>query len=293
MNEPFMNDESLSKEFTTKYLFFWVHAQFEEFNNNPKGAFNYFKKTVNLWLDNPQYIDMNPRMYIGTCSTFFKYLIHQDDLLAEDILDINYQNLFSKLKGSSLSSEEKTKYRQLFIIAEILSLKKQNKHADIVLLTDKVLNKENFTNTFPPYQKVIIKYYTALAYFNTKDYLRAIDILHPMVNNLKKQLFTNLTFSAQTVCLFLSALLETKQFEYLKRIIPKLKKALLQMGLVGPFEKEYLKMIPQIISVSYEDNKTEVYQRFLTKTNNIQDSPGHFKNSEHLFFYQHILKKNN
>jgi hypothetical protein len=191
MDEPFMQDESLSTDFTTQYLFHWVNAQFQESKNNHEKALDHFNKSIRVWINNPKYIDAHPRLYLGACFTYFKYLIHQKDPFSNLFDDINYNVLISKINLTLLSVGEEAKYKLVLYLFQILFLRSQGKYNEMIKLVTPFLEDENYINSIPDFEKVIFCYYSAQAFFEAGNNKIAENILFGLLNPLDFRLARN------------------------------------------------------------------------------------------------------
>jgi len=262
MAEPYMQDESLSTDFSTKYLFHWVHAQFQEFKNNSEEALIHFNKSIKIWLEHPNYIKAHPRMYLGACFTYFKYLIHQNDPFTNLLTDINFDVLISKIDAENLSTEEKEKHLFLFNLFEILSLRQKGEFKEMVLHVDQIMKNNDYNNDVPDYEMVIFCYYSALAYFDNEGYRNAENILFDFLNPLDKRLASNPVYINVYILLHVMILLELKNEKHLRQLLPRYKKYLSQEKKLANFEVHFLNMASQLISSRFKATPDLVFQRF-------------------------------
>jgi hypothetical protein len=262
MEEPYMQDESLSTDFSTKYLFHWVHAQFQEFQNENEKALTHFNKSIAIWIKSPQYIDAHPRMYLGACFTYFKYLIHQKEPFSNILSDINFNVLMSKVKQGNLHDEEKVTHRLLFILFEVLALRQQGDAVKIIELISPLTEKEDNLKEIPDYENVIFCYYAAWAYFEIGNFKRARDILVDLLNPLDQRLACNPIYISVYILLYIITLYECENFKLLRNLLPKLKNFLEKEGRLTTFESLFISMVSQLMSPRFENLKDLVYKRF-------------------------------
>jgi len=262
MDEPYMMDESLSTDFATRYLFHWVNAQFQEFKNNNEKALNHFNQSIKIWLDNPKYVQAHPRMYLGACFTYFKYLIHQKDPFSYILRDINFEVLLSKIETEHLSIEEIQKYSQLFQLFKILSLRQQMAFGQIIKLTEVLTENEKYLIRMPNYEQVIFTYYCALAFFDKSDFAAASDILFDLLNPLNKRLASNPVYTSVYILLHIMVLWEVKNEKHLRHLLPRYKKYLYKENRLTAFEAQFISMASQLISTRYKLSLDTVYGRF-------------------------------
>ncbi len=262
MNEPYMKDESLATDFVTKYLFHWVHAQFEEFQNNPEGAIKHFNRSIGIWLDNTNYIDAHPRMYLSACYTYFKYLIQQQDPFSPLLTEINFDDLLSKIKTENLGFEEEEKHQFLFQLFEILALRKRSKWGEIIRIVNPLINDQNKLERVPSYDCVILFYYSALANFTLGNISEAERILFYFLNPLDKRLASNPSYSTVYILLNIVILLEKGDEKHLRLLLPKFKKYLNQEGKLTQFAIHFISMASQLISPRFKLMPDLVYERF-------------------------------
>ena len=262
MEEPYMKDQSLSTDFSTRYLYHWVHAQFQEFKGNSSGALEHFNKSIKIWLDNPKYIKAHTRMYLGACFTYFKYLIHQKDPFSNLLSNINFNELLDKVKTENLSIEEEGKHSFLFQLFEVLSLRQQSRSAEIILFTSPLIAKERFIIEMSAFEQVIFVYYIAHAYFDTGDFKASENILFDLINPLDGRLASNPVYTSVFVLLYLLTLLESGNEKHLRYQLPKCRAFLKQEGTFTLFDEYYMSMVSQLISPRFKLTPELVYQRF-------------------------------
>lgn len=262
MAEPYLQDESLSTDFSTRYLFHWVHAQFQEFQNNNEQALIHFNKSIEIWIKKPQYIDAHPRMFLGACFTYFKYMIHQKEPLSNILSDINFSVLMSKVKAEHLSEEEAIKYKLIFNLFQILSLREQGNSIEIIKLVTPLIEDQDYLNEMPDFERVIFCYYSAQAFFVEKDYKMAGNILFNLLNPLDKRLASNPVYITVFILLYTIILVERNNEKLLRNLLPKFKTYLKQEGRLTIFESQYMNMVSQLISPRFKLSQELVYERF-------------------------------
>lgn len=291
MDEPYMHDESLCTDFATKYLFHWVHAQFAEFKNNNEEAMVHFNKSIKIWLDSPSYIEAHPRLYLGACFTYFKYLIHQKDPFSNLLNDINFDVLTQKIKTENLSKEEEDKYTFLFSIFEILSLRQQGKTNEIIRYVEPILEDKNSLTKVADFEKVVLYFYSALAYFNQKNYKNAGNILIDLLNPPDHRLASNPLYVSIFTLFHLMTLLELQNEKHLAQLIPKYKKFLTKEGKMGSFETSFFNMAAQLIAPRYKLNPDLVYTRFHTRLLEAQEIDNKGIKHEHGYIVEWVQQK--
>ncbi len=291
MNEPYMLDESLSTDFSTKYLFHWVHAQFQEFKNNHEKAQEHFNKSIKIWLDNPKYIHAHPRMYLGACFTYFKYLIHQKDPFSNILSDINFDVLISKVDTEELSVEEAYRHRFLFNLFEIISLRQQSKFMEIIHFVNPLLEDVNYINEVPNYEKVIFCYYAALANFDAGNFEKTQDILFDFLNPMDKRLGSNPLYFSVFILLQILVLLERNHVKHLRQLLPKYKRYLNDEDRLLQFESQFINMTSQLISTRFKSTPELVYMRFYNRLIEVQKNEKRGIEIEFNYFVSWIKKK--
>jgi len=262
MNVDYMQDESLLTDFATKYLFHWVHSQFEEFNDNAEGAHVHFMKSIQLWLDNPKYIDAHPRMYLAACFTFFKYMLQQNDPFSSILERMNFTALLTTMKSENLAAEEQEKYLGLFRIFEIITLRHKGQFNEILKIVSPLLDDRKYISNQPHFDKVIFYYYSALTYYELKDLNTARSILEEYVFPLDHRLIQNPAYTAVFIMLYLIILFELKNIKQLRYQLSKCKKYLQEESKFTILEQHYFNMLSQLTSDRYADSRDTVYDRF-------------------------------
>ena len=270
MKEPYMQDESLSTDFSTRYLFHWVHAQFQEFKGNSSGALDHFNKSIRIWLDNPHYIEAHSRMYLGACFTYFKYLIHHKDPFSNLLSEINFDNLLANVKAENLSPEEEKKHRFVFGMFEVLSLRQRGMSVEIIELVSPIIARVKFLEDQPDFEQVVFGYYAAHAYFDIGDFKTSGDLLFSLINPLDQRLASNPVYISVFILLYLLNLLESGNEKLLRYQLPKCKKFLKQEGHFTKFEDHYFSMISQLISPRFKLTPEFVFQRFYKRLTQAQ-----------------------
>ena len=291
MSEPYMQDESLATDFANKYLFHWVHAQFEEFQNNPDGASQHFHKSIRIWLNSPNYIDAHPRMYLGACFTYFKYLIHQKDPFSPLLNEINFDVLLSKMKAETLSFEEEKKHQFLFQLFEILALRKQLKWSQIIHIVSPLMNNESHLERIPNYECVVYCYYSALANFVSGNIDAAEHIQFNLLNPLDKRLSNNPLYTAVYILLNIIILLEKGNEKHLRQLLPKYKKYLELEGKLTEFEIHFINMATQLISPRFKITPDLVYKRFHERLSKSEKSDSRGIEIEYEYLVSWVKKK--
>ncbi len=262
MKEDYMQDESLLTDFSTKYLFHWVHSQFEEFNDNAEGSHIHFNKSIQLWLDNPNYIDAHPRMYLSACFTFFKYMLQQNDPFSSILERMNFTALLSTIKSENLSDEEQDKYLGLFRIFEIISHRHKGQFKDILKIISPLLNDRKHISSQPHFDKIIFYYYSALTYYELNDLKNARSILEEYVFPLDHRLIQNPAYTTVFIMLYLIILYELKNLKQLRYQLSKCKKYLQEESKLTILEHHFFNMLSQLISERHALTHDEVYERF-------------------------------
>lgn len=262
MREPYMQDNSLCTDFSTRYLFHWVHAQFQELKNNRKGAQEHFVEAVKIWLDNPAYIDVHPKMYLSTCYTYFKYLIQQKDPFSDILGDINFDVLMAKVKSEHLTLGQKQNHVFIFNLFQIIYLRYQEKYEEIVDFVGDPLMVNNLVNGLRYFDRVIYCYYCALAYYEEGRLDMGIDILSDLISPIDHRISNNPLFTRVYILLYLLILYEKDDLKYLRLQISKCKKYFQEENKLSRFEEQFITMLSQLSSNRYKSDPEAVYRRF-------------------------------
>lgn len=290
MNEDYMRDESLMKDFSTKYLFHWVHAQFHEFDNNPEQAREYFKKSIQVWLDNPAIIEAHPRMYLGACYTFFKYQLHQKDPFTSLLDDMNIEVLLSKIKSEQLAEEEEEKYVLLFSLFKIIALRHKGEFQGILNLAEPILAKQKMDD-LPDFDKIIYCYYAALSHFEFGSYKKAKIILEQYVYPIDKRLISNPVYTSVFIMLYLLVDFELGNIKHLRFKLTKLKQYLQKENKFTSFEEHFFNMLSQLIADRYKENQELVYARFYQRLSVALDEGSSGIKAEYEYLISWVKKK--
>jgi len=286
INEDYMQDESFATEFGTKYLFYWVHAQFAEFQGQPEKAIEFFEKTILTWFQHPDYIKAHPRMYLGTCTTYLKYILQQKKSYTLILKESDFKFMLSKIPSLGLQKDVETKWNLLFSTAKILAHRLNNNYAEIPQEAAKILeSKESLTIT-TNFTKVMIFYFVALTEFQQKNYKVALQHLHDMVYTDSIKLNANPEYHVHVLRIYLMTQFELGNYKFLKPAIKKIKQQLQQNDLLDEFESLFLKMISQLISARFLEKQDGVFARFYPQMNDAIIQNG-FKEQVD---YQYVMK---
>jgi hypothetical protein len=262
MNEPFMKNESLLKDFATKFLFYWVHAQIEEFNNNTDSAVSFYTKSIQIWLNNPKYINAHPRLFLEGCYHYFKFFIRQKETISYSLDDIDFNSLLLNINIESLSGFEQERYNVIFLLFQMVSLRKQNKWDEIINLSSPVIGDKNQIETTFTYECVIFCYYVSLAQFNKGNFDKSENILFNLLNPLDKRLASNPVYITVFLLLHIIILLEKGNDKHLRHLLPKYKHYLKQEKKLTDFEIHFFTMASQLTSSRFKSTPELVYKRF-------------------------------
>ena len=285
IQEDYMQDESLAKEFGTKYLFYWVHAQFAEFQNQPEKAIQFFEKTVLTWLEHTDYIKAHPRMYLGTCTTYLKYILQQKKSYTLVLKETDFKDMLSRIPTLGLEKDVESKWNLLFYTAKILAHRLNQNYAQINLESAKILASINASKTTTDFTKVMIYYFVSLSNFHQKKFKEAFQHLHNLNYNDDIQLNANPEYHVHVLRLYLMTQFELNNYKFLKTELKKVKLHLQQKELLNEFETLFIKMISQLISSRFLEKQDGVFARFYPQLNNSIVSNGFEEQIE----YQYVI----
>lgn len=285
IEEDYMQDFSLAKEFGTQYLFHWVHAQFAEFKNQPEEAIASFEKTIRVWLDYPEYIQAHPRMYLGTCSTYLKYILQQKKPSSLILKEGDLELLLSKINSLKLPTDVSFKMEQLFLIAQLFNFRSNHRYPSIIKLFPSIQKTMNTLFPTNDFTKIIIQYFAAVAFFQQGDYKKSHDLLYNLIFTPTLDLKVNPEYDIHVFRLSLMAQFELKNFKFLKFELNNIKQQLMENQRLDAFEEQFFKMISQLTSVRYLGKEDLVYQRFHTRLNKIMEQ----EQWEHQLEYQLVM----
>lgn len=269
IQEDYMQDAAYPKEFGTKYLFHWVHAQFAEFQGKPEEAIQSFEKTVMTWLDHPDYIQAHPKMYLGTCHTYLKYILQQKKSYTLILNETDLQFLISKIPNLKLSKEVELKWKQLFLIGQLLAFRKDHHYDSIIQNSPIVLKSLGSSELATDFTKILVYYFIAVAHFQDKDYQKTYNLLNELIYNETIDLRANPEYYAHVFVLYLLIQYELRNYKFLKHEIKKFKIELKVNNQLGKFEEYFFKMLSQLISQRYINQKDIVFERSHTQLTKI------------------------
>lgn len=260
--EDYMQDKSLPKEFATKYLFYWVHSQCAEFKNQPNEAIEFFEKAIRPWIENPEYIKAHPRMYLSTCYTYLKFLLQEGKSEQIILKETDLKLLISKIPKLQLPKDVALKWEQLFVIGQLIALKKEHSYEDIISLENQLLEIISDSNFTTDFTRILIYYILSTAYFQQKNYKKSNDLILSLLHNEEIELRSNPEYFNHVYLIYITGLYELKNFKFLKSELPKIKQILKTHHQLKAFEEFYIKMIGQLISKKFEKEPQRVFDRF-------------------------------
>jgi hypothetical protein len=282
----FMQDESMSKDFSTKYLFHWVHAQIAELQGFYEDAVLHFEKTIKIWSNQPSYIESHPKMYLGTCFAFLQFVFQQKSINLNLLNEFDYDDLFARLDKIQLTKDAYLQYEQIFLIGKILSFKVSDHSSEIVKLAPKILHSLNLTITTPSFIKSLTYYIVSVAFVEQKEYKNAETLLNQLILNNQFKLNQHSELYPVIMMLLVFLQFELGNHKFLKSLLGDFKKRLTKFHLFNEFEKAYFGMFNQLISDRFKDHKQNVIARHKKILLEIINNDDRYKQMEYSLLFE-------
>ncbi len=265
MLEDYMQDESLASEFETRYLFHWVHAQFNELQNRPEEAIKHFEKAVREWTSNPQYIEANPKMYLGACFTYLKYMVQQSDPYTQILNLTDFENILNLLSTSKLKKAGSDQYAQLFQVGKLLALRKKNEFGEIIKIAP--LLEKTFTSSQKPshFIRILANYNLASSFFYLENFKKVDDLISDVTHSKDVALHDNPEYFSLILILSLMNQYEMGNLKYLRSLRINYKNQLSSFGRFNEVEEVFFKLFSQLTAERYQDDRAAVFERFIPR----------------------------
>lgn len=285
MKEDYIKDSSLATVFGTQYLFYWVNAQIAEFQNKPEEAIQFFEKAVLKWLEHPDYIQAHPRMYLGTCHTYLKYILKQKKSI-QLVLDIpDLKLLLNKISMVQLQQDVAQKWEQLFQLGQLLIFRREQDYDSIIKYAPSLLRSLEELKFTTDFNKILAYYFVALANFQKQKYKKTDQLLRLIIQNESVNLKANPEYFNHVLILNLLNEYELKNLKFLKFELSRTKQELINHQKLGAFEQQVLSMFSQLISKRYIDQYEKVFIRFRKRLKAVMEE----EHLEDLMEYQFVL----
>ena len=265
MNEAHMADPDLAKDFETRYLFHWVHAQFAEMQRDPVTAIKHFEKAVVEWTSNPDYINAHPRMYLGTCFTYLKYRLQQPNPYEQILDQVDLENLLTRLSVTNFNQDVIDNYADLFTIGQLLGLRKEGKFDAIITMATSLLQKLKTSRQPAGFNRILTQFILAAAYFYTEDYKQADLLLSELIQTREIEVRNNPEYFSLVLILSMCGQYELGNLKYLKNLRTRYKHLLVKHHLYNDLELIFMKMFAQLTSEQYRSAPSAVFSRFLPR----------------------------
>jgi len=281
LEADYMKDTSLQKDFATQYLFYWVHSQCAEFKKQPNQAIIYFEKAIFLWIENPDYIKIHPRIYLSTCFTYLKYILQQRKSTQLILKETDLKLLLSKIPKLQLPQDVALKWEQLFIIGQLIALRKENNYKEIIQLSDQILDiisESEFTTDFT---RILVYYILSIAHFKSQNFKDSNDLIITILHDNKIELRSNPEYFNHIYLVYLANLYELNNFKFLKFEIQKTKQIFKTHQQLYPFEDYFLKMMGQLISKKFSNEPDKVFDRFLKRMEDLPTTKNTTQSAEY------------
>jgi tetratricopeptide (TPR) repeat protein len=272
MKKDYMQDETLANEFETRYLFHWVHAQFNELQGRPKEAIEHFAKAVHEWTINSQYIESNPRMYLGACFTYMKYIIQQSDPYFQILNLADFEKMLATLSTAKLAPDVSDQYKQLFLMGKVLALRKREKFEEITLLADEVSKTLSTSVQTTNFMQIVANYNLACSFFALGNYIKAQDLISELIHSEEIVLLNNPEYYSLVLILSLMNQYQIGNMKYLNVLRDQHKQELKAEGHFHHVEEVIFKLFSQLTDERYIKDHESVFERFLPRLQHALDS---------------------
>ena len=292
MAENYMRDPDGNSDFGPKYLYHWVRAQFAEFTNQPKQAIRHFEQAIQVWLEHPKYIEAHPRMYLGACFTYLKYMLQQNRFFDQNLEFFDFSDLLHRLFEARIFADESDQYEQLFLVGQMLTLRKAMRFHEITKMAPSLGGAISGTKRASTFIRILIRYVAATAYFEQGNYRRADEILSKMISQ-EFDLKNNPEYHSLTYMLSLLTQYEQKHFRHLKYLLRDYRRRLQQDDQFGEVVITFFKMVSQLISERYKNNREAVFKRYHKKLKHLLEDAQLQNDLEHGFILAWVAKKEN
>jgi len=265
MDEDFMQNESLATEFATKYLYNWLKAQFAEFNDEPGEAIFYFEKSVKSWLEHPNYIKAHPKMYLGTCYTYLKYILQQKNPTDIVLKEGDLVDLLTKIPKLQMDEDSSRKHEQLFQIAQLLISYKSKNYTKVIQLSGDLPETLKSNPLTTDFTTILVHYFIASSFFHLKRFKESDHTLSYIFYNDSLSLTSNPEYYNHVLILNILVNYELRKYRYLKSEIKRAQKEINKYRIVREFEKLFFQMMLQLVSDRFKDQKDRVLERFFDR----------------------------
>jgi len=261
-NEDYMQNESLATEFGTKYLYNWLKAQFSEFQEMPLEAIHYFEKAIKIWKEHPNYIQAHPRMYLATCYTYLKYILQQRNPLELILKEGDLAELLSKLPLTQMDDDAKRKHQQLFKVGQLLTSYKEKNYEKVVSFSGEIIETLKVNSWTTEFTKILVHYLIASSFFQLERFKASNAVLSDLIYDENISLTSNPEYYNHVLVLNILVNYELGNRRYLKLEIKRIQKEIDKHLESGEFEQLFLKMMLQLTSDRFKDQKEKVFLRF-------------------------------
>ena len=233
--------------FENQYLFYWTKGLVAEHENRKEDAINLFRQAVQVWLDNPQFIEIHTRMYLGIC---FNYLnILQKFATPRELDDQTrfFQLLIEKLKKISLSTDEKQRLQLISLLFEFYAFKTKGDFQPMIAAMPRVMKILRFGDLIVKPSKITLRYYLAFAFFRLERFDKALDWLQPIFENLSKSIKSNPDYYTECITIYLLVHFYLGNYRFLQYELKKKTRLLKKYGQWKEAHEKIFKMLSKMI----------------------------------------------
>ncbi len=247
--DPIMQTGDLKRSFGPAYLYYWVNGLIAEHKKKKEEAIVNFSKAVQLWLDHPDYIELNPRMYWGTCYAYLKVLLKHQSAEKMVFQQEDIQKLLNYLSSVQLAPDEELRHRQIFLLYNLIVLKGNEDFEGIEKSIPQVKEVLSYKELISDYLKLAFHFHVAEALANQKKFSEAMDWLDFIFVTQEIKVASNENYYTNSIFLYLLLHLEMGNTKFLKYELKKQENTLKKLGALSPLYKTYLQQIQKILNL--------------------------------------------
>lgn len=260
LKNPLLTDISLAKSYEAKYNYFVLNSVLYKIIGKNKISADFRKKLLNFLEENPLQIEENPIHY---SAAIHNMLTHH--LITHDYENFNYYLGKLKTYNFKMPHERANVFSSLCLFElGYYSETKDYKNA-IRFVEETVVKYENVKNLINTEHQFLLNQQAALAYYQTKDFNKALKWINKNINIIFKDLRVDV--KASTYILNIITHFELNNFELLPYLVKSTTLFLKSNKLYKPHDEIFLSIFNNELSSS---NSKEFIELLLIKKQELQ-----------------------